>query len=347
MKPLSRSSVWRCATVALAVVALAPIAALAAPQYRIEPVPAGDDVVPITASGVNHKGEVVGQALIKQGRNIASYAYRDGSTVQIGLPGDHLTAINRRADSAGDTTSNAAWWNKSGLLHNLGTRMSCQGASHAVDMNDDRLLAGWISCRDGSTHAFVAHHGVVTDLPTLGGKGADARAINNAGQVVGDAATDKKGQFGPFFHAYRWQDGTITDLGTLGGDQSDAWAIADNGHVVGSAQDASGAWLPYLHDGTQMTALPDCRDGFYTSPMAINSKDQIVGVFGNGRRNEVFLMQYQHCHRLSDLLDASGADWELEMVDGINNAGQIVGSGQYQGQARAFIATPIATSIAP
>ncbi|WP_374562649.1 hypothetical protein [Ideonella sp.] len=340
MKFPSRTTVRRRLAAAALAGSLAPAAALAASQpYRIEPVPAGDDVVPITATGVNHKGEVVGLALIKHGRNIASYAYRGGRTVQVGLPDDHLTAINRRGDVAGDATVNAAWWSHSGVLHNLGAKMSCQGTSHAVGLSDDRWLAGWISCWGGETHAFVARGGVVTDLPGLGGVGADARAINNAGQVIGDAALEPNGSR---FHAFRWQDGTITDLGTLGGNESHARAIADNGHVVGSAQDASGTWRPYLHDGSQMTALRDCREGFYTSPMAINSKDQIVGVFGNGRRNEVFLMQRQHCHRLSDLLDASGTGWELEMVDGISNAGQIVGNGRYQGEARAFIATPIA-----
>ncbi len=343
MQALSRSNVWRRAALALAAASLAPAAALAAPQYRIEPVPAGDNVVPISASGVNHKGEVVGQALVKNGKAIAGYAYRGGVTTQIGLPGDEAVSVNRRGDVAGDATVNAAWWSKTGVLHNLGTKMSCQGSSHSVGMNDDRLLAGWTSCWGGDAHAFVAQGGVVTDLPTLGGVGASARDVNNAGQVIGVAATDKNGQLGPHFRAFRWENGAITDLGTLGGDESNAWAIADNSHVIGLAQDASGAWLPYLHDGMQMTPLPSCRVDQYTTPRGINSKDQIVGVFGNGRKTEVFLMQQrQHCHRLRDLLDASGADWELEAVEAINDAGQIIGSGQYQGEKRAFIATPLA-----
>jgi probable HAF family extracellular repeat protein len=332
---------WRRAASALAVAGLVPTVALAAAQYRIEPIPVGDDVVPISASGVNRKGEVVGQALAKKGKAVAGYAYRGGVTTQVGLPGDEAVSINRRADVAGDAATNAAWWSKTGVLHNLGTKMSCQGSSHAVGMNDDRLLAGWISCWGGDAHAFVAQGGVVTDLPTLGGVGASARDVNNAGQVIGIAATDKNGQFGPHLHAFRWEGGVITDLGTLGGDESDATAIADNGHVIGHAQDASGNWLPYLHDGTQMMPLAPCRVDQYTAPRDINSKDQIVGIFGNGRKNEVFLMQRQHCHRLSDLLDASGADWELDMVDGINDAGQIVGSGQYQGETRVYIATPL------
>jgi probable HAF family extracellular repeat protein len=227
------------------------------------------------------------------------------------------------------------------VLHNLGTKMSCQGSSHAVGMNDDRLLAGWTSCWGGDAHAFISQGGVVTDLPTLGGIGADARGINNAGQVIGVAATDRNGQFGPYFHGFRWESGAITDLGTLGGDQSNAWAISSNGHVIGSAQDASGAWLPYLHDGGQMRRLPDCRDQ-YTMPRGINAKDEVIGMFGDGRKKTAFLMRKDRCYPLANLLGDSGTDWEIDGVSAINDAGLIVGHGHYRGEERAFIATPVA-----
>lgn len=50
------------------------------------------------------------------------------------------------------------------------------------------------------------------DLGTLGGRNGFARAINAAGQIVGEAET-----VAGFTHAFLWSHGVMTDLGTLGG----------------------------------------------------------------------------------------------------------------------------------
>jgi probable HAF family extracellular repeat protein len=53
---------------------------------------------------------------------------------------------------------------------------------------------------------------ILTDLGTFGGLSAQASDINDAGQVVGAAASATSGGR-PFI----WQNGVMTDLGTLGG----------------------------------------------------------------------------------------------------------------------------------
>jgi probable HAF family extracellular repeat protein len=56
------------------------------------------------------------------------------------------------------------------------------------------------------------------DLGTLGGAGSNAVAINDLGQVTGDADTSAGLQ-----HAFRWTTfGGMRDLGTLGGAGSNA-----------------------------------------------------------------------------------------------------------------------------
>src|SRR6185295_19133116 len=89
----------------------------------------------------------------------------------------------------------------------------------------------------GATPTFT-----ITDLGTLGGPSADARAINNPGQVVGASATASGDT-----HAFLWTatDG-MKDLGTLGGNFSRAFGINSRGHVVGVSALASGEQRPFL-----------------------------------------------------------------------------------------------------
>jgi probable HAF family extracellular repeat protein len=71
----------------------------------------------------------------------------------------------------------------------------------------------------------------VTDLGTLpGGILSEARAINNSGQVVGNAVVN--GQW----HGFIYSDGVMTDIGTLPtGMNSSVFAINAFGEVVGTA----------------------------------------------------------------------------------------------------------------
>jgi len=76
----------------------------------------------------------------------------------------------------------------------------------------------------------------VIDLGGLGGPGGTtARAVNDAGVVVGDSDT------GAARHAFRWISGTMTDLGTLpGGGRSTAAGINEHGVIVGTAYRPTG-----------------------------------------------------------------------------------------------------------
>jgi uncharacterized membrane protein len=88
-------------------------------------------------------------------------------------------------------------------------------------------------------------NGNLRDLGTLGGNGSVAWAINNAGQVTGNALNDIPDDFNGFgdfgivgatqTHAFLWQNGVMQDLGTLGGPDSGPFAINQQGQVVGMA----------------------------------------------------------------------------------------------------------------
>lgn len=72
---------------------------------------------------------------------------------------------------------------------------------------------------------------VPTDLGTLGGSASHAYALNDHGQVVGDAETSDK-----IAHAFLWQNGKMQDINPAGAWTSKAHAINNRGEVVGEIQ---------------------------------------------------------------------------------------------------------------
>jgi len=74
----------------------------------------------------------------------------------------------------------------------------------------------------------------VTDLGTLGGSTSHGLAVNDYGQVVGEAMTSAG-----VYRAFAFWKGTLIDLGTLGGDYSSASGINDNAQIVGTATTAA------------------------------------------------------------------------------------------------------------
>src|SRR2546421_6089887 len=103
----------------------------------------------------------------------------------------------------------------------------------------------------------------ITDLGTLGGTFSRADAINNSGQVVGEANTTVTG----VWHAFLWTPGgtngvagnpQMQDLGTLSGfANSEALAVNVAGQVAGYAQDASDSNIrdAFYWDGAAMLDL--------------------------------------------------------------------------------------------
>jgi probable HAF family extracellular repeat protein len=110
----------------------------------------------------------------------------------------------------------------------------------------------------------------LTDLGTLGGAGSHAWAINNLGQVVGEAQ-DSAGAW----HAFLWDArGGMQDLGTMSYGSSVARAINDDGVVVGSATGSASQAFVWTEANGMQPLLPH---QYSSDAWGINSAGHIVG----------------------------------------------------------------------
>jgi len=116
--------------------------------------------------------------------------------------------------------------------------------SSALGLNDAGQVVGWAEIPGCTTtngfpckRAFLWENGVMTDLGFLpGDEGSIARAINDAGLVVGNSERDVIAGSGTY-HAVTWDAGGITPLVDLG--QGTSWAddVNASGTVAGYSTD--------------------------------------------------------------------------------------------------------------
>lgn len=226
--------------------------------------------------GINDRGQVVGEshaAPLDWGHTHA-FLYSDGRMSDLGTLGGNnsmAAAINKHGQIAGtaDTALGRqhAFLYSGGYMLDLGTLDG--HASTAMDLNASGHVVG-----ESGGHAFIWRNGL-QDLGAPMGYSI-ARAINDAGQVVG-----LSGRSPIDGHAFLYADGEMTDLGTLGGSFSSAFDINNAGDIVGWTDvEGHDGRLAFLYSGGRMRTLDSlvCGDSSVSFGMAyaINDAGQVL-----------------------------------------------------------------------
>jgi probable HAF family extracellular repeat protein len=194
-------------------------------------------------------------------------------------------------------------------------------SSGAYGVNNPGTVVGFSTTSTLSTsteHAFT-YDATMHDLGTLGGSRTRPTDINDNGVVVG-TASDINGASYAFIY-----DGSLHSIGNLGfSGSTSAYSINNNGQVVGSAESSSGYTHAFLYDGTMHDIDPHVDGNTWSEAMAINN-------FGNAIINTnkgpyLYSSSTATNTHLTDILDPNGI-WKSLSVVGINDSGEIVGSG--------------------
>jgi probable HAF family extracellular repeat protein len=212
--------------------------------------------------------------------------------------------------------------------------------SFATGINTSGQIAGYGVLAGGVTHAFETNtQGIMTEVAALNGLVSQANGINDKGNLVGSFVTSTG-----HTHAFRTEgSGLVQDLGGLpgGSDTSSGVAINLSGEVVGFGG-FPGSFHAFrtLGDGS----LQDLKtlSGATTSiALAVNDSGQIVGNSSSASGlSHAFL--FSDATQMIDLNSflVNGAGWTLNTATGINNLGQITGTGVINGVQHAFRLTP-------
>jgi uncharacterized membrane protein len=186
--------------------------------------------------------------------------------------------------------------------------------------------------------------GTVIDLstfaPSYSPDSTTAVAINNLNQVTGNTG---------YAESFFWSEETgFTLINAPGpGGYISAYDINNLGQVVGRAGAPSAGSEGYVWSlngpDFNIGLLPDIDPGLGgTSAIGINDNSQVVGSFGSSSLDDYFraiLYEEGTLYDLNNLIPANSG-WTLESALDINNQGQIVGTGVFNGQEQDFLLTP-------
>jgi probable HAF family extracellular repeat protein len=174
---------------------------------------------------VNDNDEVVGSFTNAANRSSA-FVWRRGVFTELPGPGTAARGINNKGVIVGSMYVNGVQrgvvW-RGGQPVELGGRIEDAVAinDHGVIVGNGRGVSGWVN-------AFVWKNGSITTLPALkvGGNWHDytlAKAINNRGEILGDAAD------GVNISSAVWRNGKAEDMGYA----AHARGINNRGQIVG------------------------------------------------------------------------------------------------------------------
>lgn len=220
----------------------------------------------------------------------------------------------------------ATQWLSDGTAVDLGAAQS-----YAMAINEGGAAVG-----SQSGHAVRFTNSGSSDI-RVDAPWSAAYGINSGGEVTGTAQRSD-GAFRAFV-ATAGDD--VTMLGTLGGRSSYGNAINDAGLIAGAASTVSGYLHAFLWSNGGMQDLGTLTGSANSSAYGINEHGQVVGYSqAAGGASHATLWQNGSLRDLNELI-ATDSGWLLVEARAVNDGGQIVGFGIFNGEQRAFRLDPL------
>lgn len=295
------------------------------------------------AFGINQRGDVVGQAM-RADRSEHGFL-RSGETMR-----DLGNMSNRADDSSQALHINNLGWitgsssdNRSGETRAFllkGTNYTDLGTlggrfNVAFRINESGQIAGASQDRGDRFRAFIFDRGKLKQI-TDEGRESFAYGLNNDGTVVGKI----EGHDG-IIRAFRYDPASgVQPLGGFTEDYSEARGINDSGNITGKLSGTRG-WEAFLWLNGYVVELGGLGGGM-SEAYALNNHNQVVGRSPDRRSPmAAFLWHGGVMHNLNALIPPDPR-WQLTIAYDINDAGDIVGEGEWTSpatgtQRRAFL----------
>jgi probable HAF family extracellular repeat protein len=307
----------------------------------------GDDAS--VATSINNKGDIAGYSYLTTASGSHPFVWSNGVLTNL-APGStgRAFSINDSGQIAGLSpfsgggcfpaiTGRPVVWQNGGMTdlsttYHLGGDAGCfvnayiNNLGQAVGSNEHTVGTG-----DAHYVYLFDTNGSVTTAGDLG----LATHINDKSQVVGQVCPPGSGCFRG---AALWQSGKTTLLASGG----IAYDVNDSGQVVGSIPSPNNHATLWINGtATDLGTL----GGPGSDARAINSLGQIVGSSNTstGGTDAFIYLSGSMIDLNKQIFDPN---WQLTSATGINDAGQVVGTGTHLGQTRAFLLTPF-TGITP
>ena len=214
-----------------------------------------------------------------------------------------------------------------------------QVSGAALDVNDWGDVVGVATLYDewiGPQRAFVWRNGVMTDLFPPSVTWSSALAINNYGQIVGQAfgtmlSRERNGdRVIKLAGGYVWDRGKVTPLGSLGGPNVIPQDINERGEITGMADNAAGEYHVFLWRRGVLADIGTLTKG-HAVGLGLNNTTAIVGQADPG---VAFLWRRGNMHDLGFFESA------FSRAEAINERGDVVGLGyDWHGEKHAVIWT--------
>jgi probable HAF family extracellular repeat protein len=302
-----------------------------------------------TAHAINNHGQIVGSIYGPGGYGLGgrAFLFDQGRLQDLGsLGGDNSDALALSPSGQFIVGSSRVPWHEghafiviAGTMQDLNVLVGDDALAAAglrtlqvaTGVNDRGQIVGRALSLQGRETAFLLMPGppmllpptppppppvyTLTFLGSLGGPNSTTHAINQSGQIVGEA--DTAAGLG---HAFLYSAGQMHDLEPFAKYHSCANGLNDAGDIVGEATPSDGRWQQafLIHNGQRQWL--GALGGYGGTATAINNHGQIVGAAHNAEGNwHAFLYTNGRMRELPGQTSYGGC------AQSINDAGQIVG----------------------